>query len=174
MQLALSLLFCFGRGGYRGGAHFGRNRREVRSSSGTSVVFLQFDGTTDEIYEKLRNEPLLETKKKAVENCRKAGLAVTLVPTVVKGVNPDNIGAMTEYLLDNVDVVKGIYFQSVSYFGRTPEDGEGRVTMFDALTLWKNRRKFFIMMIFVPSPPVINCAVSTAPTLKPETASNAT
>lgn len=123
---------------------------EKLREAGTSVVFLQFDGTTDEIYEKLRNEPLLETKKKAVENCRKAGLAVTLVPTVVKGVNLDNIGAMTEYLLDNVDVVKGIHFQPVSYFGRTPEDGEGRVTMFDVLHALEEQTENFHYDDFCP------------------------
>ncbi|MEA4923077.1 MAG: radical SAM protein [Eubacteriaceae bacterium] len=100
--------------------------------AGVSVAFMQFDGLTDDVYMTLRNEPLLATKKKAVENCRKAGLPVTLVPTVVRGVNLDQIGDMISYLLDNVDVVKGIHFQPVSYFGRYPES-KNRVTMFDVL-----------------------------------------
>ncbi len=123
---------------------------EKLKEAGTSVVFLQFDGTTDEINLKLRNEPLLETKKKAIDNCRRAGLAVTLVPTVVKGVNLDNIGAMTDFLLENVDVVKGIHFQPVSYFGRTPEDGEGRVTMFDVLHALEEQTDFFRYDDFCP------------------------
>ncbi len=123
---------------------------EKLKEAGTSVVFLQFDGTTDEINLKLRNEPLLETKKKAIDNCRRAGLAVTLVPTVVKGVNLDNIGAMTDFLLENVDVVKGIHFQPVSYFGRTPEDREGRVTMFDVLHALEEQTNFFRYDDFCP------------------------
>jgi len=112
-------------------------------AAGASVIFLQFDGTDDRIYDALRAEPLLEIKKRAVANCRKAGLPVTLVPTVVKDVNLENIGAMMEYLLENVDVVKGIHFQPVSFFGRYPDtllsdgkkhmDFENRVTMFDVM-----------------------------------------
>ncbi len=116
---------------------------KLMKKAGASTIFLQFDGTTDEINQALRGEALLEIKKKAVENCRKAGLPVTLVPTVVKHVNLHDLGAMVDYLLDNVDVVKGIHFQPVSFFGRHPEelpfdgekhlDFENRVTMFDII-----------------------------------------
>lgn len=111
--------------------------------AGATVIFMQFDGTNDEIYKALRGEPLFETKQKAIRNCRKAGLPVTIVPTVVNDVNLDNIGDMMEFLLKNVDVVKGIHFQPVSFFGRYPdtlsEDGKkhvdyhNRVTMFDIM-----------------------------------------
>lgn len=100
--------------------------------AGASVVFLQFDGTTDEIHRILRNENLLETKRKAIEQCRKAGLPVALVPTIVKGVNDHDIGGMIDFLLDNIDIVRGIHFQPVSYFGRHPDE-ENRVTMFDVI-----------------------------------------
>lgn len=108
--------------------------------AGASVAYLQFDGMNDEIYRRLRNEDLLEVKLKAIENCRKAGLPVVLVPTVVKNVNLSGIGAMVKFLLDNVDIVKGIHFQPVSFFGRCPdkrkdgyEDFANRVTMFDVM-----------------------------------------
>ena len=106
---------------------------EKLKEAGASVAFLQFDGTEDEIYMALRGEPLFELKKKAIENCRKAGLPVTLVPTVVRDVNLNNIGDMMRFLLDNVDVVKGIHFQPVSFFGRHPGDTKNRVTMFDVM-----------------------------------------
>lgn len=121
---------------------------EKLRKAGASVVFMQFDGTDDDIYMKLRNEPLLDIKKKAIRNCESAGLPVTLVPTVVKGVNDDNIGDMLDFLLKNVNVVKGIHFQPVSFFGRYPESSEnmgksrrqemsgdfpGRITMFGLL-----------------------------------------
>lgn len=107
--------------------------------AGASVIFLQFDGTTDDIYEALRGEPLSAIKEKSVENCRKARLPVTLVPTVVKTINLSDIGSMLNFLLKNVDVVKGIHFQPVSFFGRYPDslyrngDFRNRVTMFDIL-----------------------------------------
>lgn len=106
---------------------------EKLKEAGASVAFLQFDGTEDEIYMALRGEPLFELKKKAIENCRKARLPVTLVPTVVRDVNLNNIGDMMRFLLDNVDVVKGIHFQPVSFFGRHPGDTKNRVTMFDVM-----------------------------------------
>lgn len=102
--------------------------------AGVSTVFLQFDGTTDDIYMKLRAEPLLNTKLKAIDECRKARIPVTLVPTVVKNINLDNTGDLIRFMLNNLNVVKGIHFQPVSFFGRHPEDDfENRVTMFKVM-----------------------------------------
>jgi hypothetical protein len=115
----------------------------ILKEAGASVIYLQFDGTEDRIYQTLRGEPLLKIKMKAIENCRKARLPVVLVPTVVKNVNLYNIGSMIEFLLNNLSVVKGIHFQPVSFFGRYPEkinqdgkkwtDFENRVTLFDVM-----------------------------------------
>ncbi|MDR2156633.1 MAG: radical SAM protein [Clostridiales Family XIII bacterium] len=102
-------------------------------TAGVSAVFLQFDGTTDAIHTALRGEPLLGVKCAAIDNCRKARLPVTLVPTVVQGVNLHDIGNMVDFMLSRLDVIKGIHFQPVSYFGRhpgLPRDPRDRVTMF--------------------------------------------
>jgi len=111
--------------------------------AGASVIFMQFDGTNDAIYESLRGEPLFEIKKRAIENCRKAGIPVTIVPTIVKNVNLENIGSIVDFLLENVDVIKGLHFQPVSFFGRHPDklprkgnrtvDFENRVSLFDMM-----------------------------------------
>lgn len=131
---------------------------KVLKDAGASVVFMQFDGTDDTIYEKLRGEPLFEIKKKAIKNCGLAGLAVTLVPTIVEGVNTDNIGEMMDFLIENVSTVKGIHFQPVSFFGRHPEaagfaeahetvvasgDFPGRITMFGLLRKLEQQRPDF-------------------------------
>ena len=71
---------------------------KILKDAGATVIFMQFDGTRDDIYEKLRGEPLLEIKKQAIRNCEKAGLGVTLVPTIVQGVNTDNIGDMMDFV----------------------------------------------------------------------------
>ena len=57
------------------------------AAAGLDIVFLQFDGTREDIYETLRGAPLLAQKKKAIEVCGELRLGVTLVPTVVRGVN---------------------------------------------------------------------------------------
>lgn len=105
---------------------------KVLKDAGASVIFMQFDGTRDDIYETLRGEPLLENKKKAIRNCEKAGLPVTLVPTIVAGVNTDNIGEIMDFALEHINVVKGIHFQPVSFFGRHPEIAAGGRTDGDA------------------------------------------
>lgn len=104
--------------------------------AGLSAVFLQFDGTNDEINIALRGKKLLELKKKTIQNCKEAYLPVALVPTMVSGVNTQNIGELIRFALDNLDTVKGIHFQPVSYFGRFPNDDRNRerVTMFDVMS----------------------------------------
>jgi len=94
---------------------------ERLKQAGLASVFLQFDGTEDEIYRELRGLPLLRTKLKAIRNCEQHGLGVVLVPTVVPGVNTHNIGEITRFALENISVVRGVHFQPVSYFGRYPQ-----------------------------------------------------
>lgn len=98
---------------------------------GLDSIFLQFDGTKDSIYKKLRGRELLEVKIKAIENCKKYGIGVILVPTLVPMVNIDNIGEIIAFALEQIPTVRGVHFQPVSYFGRvphTPED-EDRITL---------------------------------------------
>ena len=95
--------------------------------AGLDIVFLQFDGTDDAVYETLRGRPLLAEKERAIEHCAAAGLGVTLVPTVVRGVNDDQIGEIIRYGAFLSPVVRGVHFQPVSYFGkytRRPEDDD--------------------------------------------------
>jgi len=98
-----------------------------------NTVYLQFDGVTEEPYIKARGRNLLPTKLKAIENCRTVDLGIVLVPTLVKGVNDDQVGDIIKFAMDNIDVIRGINFQPVSFAGRTPADEvEGqRVTIPD-------------------------------------------
>ena len=90
------------------------------AGAGLDFVFLQFDGTDDRVYRMLRGRDLLEVKKRAIDNSDKAGLAVTLVPTVVPGVNLDDLGAMVAFAVNRSPAIRGVHFQPVSYFGRIP------------------------------------------------------
>lgn len=104
---------------------------ERLKSAGLDSVFLQFDGTTDEIYKKLRGCGLLAVKIKAIENCRKHGIGVVLVPTLVRGVNVGNIGKTIDFALSHLEAVRGVHFQPVSYFGRVPNQPQDK----DRITL---------------------------------------
>ena len=90
-------------------------------AAGLSSIFLQFDGTTDEIYRALRGKPIFRQKELAIENCARNNIGVVLVPTLVPGVNVENIGAIIQYGLSHLPAVRGVHFQPVSYFGRYPE-----------------------------------------------------
>jgi hypothetical protein len=104
--------------GLRLAADIGYGRR--LRAAGLSSVFLQFDGVDDEIHRTLRGRALLDLKLRAVRNCGEAGLGVVLVPTLVRGVNTDSIGAIVRQALQLAPFVRGIHFQPVSYFGRFP------------------------------------------------------
>ena len=101
--------------------------------AGLNTVYLAFDGVTPEPYIKNRGRDLLPDKIQAIENCRKAGLGIVLVPTLVKGVNDDQIGDIIKFAFDNSDIVYGVNFQPVSFAGRTPSDHveEQRITIPD-------------------------------------------
>ena len=101
------------------------------AEAGLSIVFLQFDGTDDAVYERLRGRPLLDVKYQAIEDCGRAGLGVTLVPTVVRGVNDGQIGRIIREGTFLSPVVRGVHFQPVSFFGRIPglPEQDGRYTL---------------------------------------------
>lgn len=88
--------------------------------AGLSSVFLQFDGTDDHVYLKLRGRKILQSKLEAIRNCGRLGLGVVLVPTLVRGVNTEDIGNIIRFAKDNLTVVRGVHFQPASYFGRYP------------------------------------------------------
>ncbi len=106
---------------------FTRSLKRARLDS----VFLQFDSLKNSSYKIIRGRPLLAIKKKAIENCRKALLPVTLVMTVVPGVNTEEIGEVLNFALENSDTVRGVHFQPLSFMGRTLEapDKAGRITL---------------------------------------------
>lgn len=86
--------------------------------AGLSCVYLQFDGTQDEINEELRGRRLLTIKQKAIENCADLGIGSILVPTLVPQVNTQDIGNIIRFALRYAPAVRGVHFQPVSYFGR--------------------------------------------------------
>jgi len=107
------------------------------ADAGMNTVYLQFDGFKSETYAKARGDPnFLEVKMRAIENCRAvkpSPLATVLVPTVLRGVNDDEVGQIVSFALDNIDVIRGVNFQPVSLSGRIPQEAllEGRYTLGD-------------------------------------------
>lgn len=112
-----------------------RDLASVYRGAGLSSVFLQFDGLTDKVYERLRGRPLLEIKMRALENMAVAGIPVVLVPTVVRGVNDDQLWEIARFGMDRLPLVRGVHFQPLSLFGRYPADiAASRITLPEIMT----------------------------------------
>lgn len=84
---------------------------------GKPLIYLQFDGLSDDTYGALRGRPLLDLKMQALENCRELGMTVALVPTIVKGVNEHEIGPIIDLALSDRNI-KTVDFQPVTLVGR--------------------------------------------------------
>ena len=103
------------------------------AESGLQNIYLQFDGVSDDVYRRTRGEALLEKKLACVENCRKVGIKICLVPTIVKGINEQQIGDIVRFALQNVDTISAISFQPVAFTGRLNRNelAEKRFTLAD-------------------------------------------
>ncbi len=108
------------------------------SEAGLHTVYLQFDGVSGEPYKINRGFNALPLKLKAIQNCRAAGLtSVCLVPTLAKGVNDHQVGDIIRFAADNIDTVKGINFQPISFAGRINKKDmiKKRITLPDLIDL---------------------------------------
>ena len=95
---------------------------EKSRDAGLHTLYLQFDGVDPALYEKIRGRKgLLDIKMKAIDNVRKAGLKIVYVPTIVGGVNDDQVPKIVQFALDTIDVCSGISFQPVAITGRIDE-----------------------------------------------------
>ncbi|MFH2044450.1 MAG: radical SAM (seleno)protein TrsS [Pseudomonadota bacterium] len=105
--------------------------------AGADLIYLQFDGVTDDIYQKIRGTNLFDIKIKAVENCSEIRLGVQLVPTVIPKINDSQLGDILFFAKKYMPVIKGIHFQPVTYSGRynfSPSN-ESRITTPEILRL---------------------------------------
>ncbi|MFH1417748.1 MAG: radical SAM protein, partial [Planctomycetota bacterium] len=85
---------------------------------GLHTLYLQFDGLDDRIYKRVRGRPMLDTKLKVVENCRRVGMKICLVPTIIKNENAEQVAKILDFAAENADVISGISYQPVSFTGR--------------------------------------------------------
>ncbi|MFV0422616.1 radical SAM (seleno)protein TrsS [Oleidesulfovibrio sp.] len=113
------------------GLHIAQHPQLARqlAEAGLDSAFLQFDGTSDDIYKTLRGAPLLQQKLDAIRLMGEAGIGVVLVPTVVPAVNDHNLGEILKLGAKHSPVVRGVHFQPVSHFGRYPVQAEGNISI---------------------------------------------
>lgn len=97
---------------------------------GVGTLYMSFDGVSARTNPKNHWEV-----PKALANCKTADIGVVLVPTIIKGVNDQELGDIIRFGFKNIDVVRGINFQPVSIVGRVPreEREKMRITIPDAI-----------------------------------------
>ena len=89
------------------------------AEAGLHTLYLQFDGVGEEPHRHTRNFPGIWARKlAAIENCRRTGMKICLVPTILKGVNDEQVAEVFRFAVANADVVSAISYQPVSFSGR--------------------------------------------------------
>ncbi len=79
-------------------------------AAGLNTVYMSFDG--------FKKNPWLSVNRKAIESFRQAELGIVLVPTVIKTKNDDELGKIIKFAAENIDIIRGVNFQPVSFVGR--------------------------------------------------------
>ncbi len=117
-------------------------------------LYFQFDGFDSETYRRLRGEPdILEEKLRALDRLAEAGLNVTIVPAIERGVNDHEIGKIIEFAVRH-PAIRGINFQPAFHAGRhTAHDPLERMTIPDILSRIESQTAGkFLTSDFVPVP----------------------
>lgn len=83
-------------------------------------VYLQFDSLRPEALLRLRGKDLTDIRKRALERLNALNLSTTLVVTLQRGVNDDEIGAIVDFALKQ-PCVRGVTFQPTQVSGRLDE-----------------------------------------------------
>ncbi|MCB0647868.1 MAG: radical SAM protein [Saprospiraceae bacterium] len=99
-------------------------------------IYLQFDSFKEEALIALRGANLRKIREKAIENLNRVNLSTTLVVTLQKGLNDDEIGEIISYGLQQ-QCVRGVTFQPTQIAGRL----ENFDTNANRITLTEVRRK---------------------------------
>ena len=89
--------------------------------AGLDMVYLQFDGTTNEANRHRHISNLFDVRQIAIDNLAAAGVRITPVVTVVNGVNNHMVGPIFDYCMKNHTKMGGPAFQPVSFTGRDEE-----------------------------------------------------
>ena len=91
------------------------------AEAGLNMVYLQFDGVTNESNMHRHISNLFDAKWMAIDRLYNAGIDITPVTTVINTVNNEQVGPLLEFVIQNSDKMGAISFQPVSFTGRDEE-----------------------------------------------------
>lgn len=115
-------------------------------------VYLQFDSLRAEALKALRGADLRRIREQALARLNEAGLSTTLVVTVKRGLNDDELGDLIRHALAQ-PCVRGITFQPIQEAGRTEGFGpEHRLTVSEIRRGIAQQSGLFTLDDIVPVP----------------------
>ena len=116
-------------------------------------IYLQFDSFKKEALETLRGEDLRTVRQKALENLNRENLSTTLVVTLQKGLNDDEIGEIIRYGLQQ-PCVRGVTFQPTQVAGRVEnfDPAEHRITLTEVRQKILDQSGIFTAADIIPVP----------------------
>jgi uncharacterized radical SAM superfamily Fe-S cluster-containing enzyme len=110
-------------------------------------VYLQFDSLKSEPLKVLRGVDLSDVRRRALDRLNEHNISTTLVVTLKKGLNDDEIGEIIDFAMKQ-RCVRGVTFQPIQIAGRLEEFDPSR----DRLTLGEIRQQILKQSpIFKPS-----------------------
>ena len=116
-------------------------------------VYLQFDSFKPEALMSLRGKDLTAVRMKALENLNRLNLSTTLVVTLQKGLNDDEIGKIIEFALQQ-PCVRGVTFQPTQIAGRVDnfDPAKDRLTLTEVRSSILEQTNIFSPNDLVPVP----------------------
>ncbi|MEX6690414.1 radical SAM protein [Danxiaibacter flavus] len=116
-------------------------------------IYLQFDSFKPQALKHLRGKDLSAVRLKALENLNEFDLSTTLVVTLQKGLNDDEMGQIIEFALQQ-RCVRGVTFQPTQIAGRLDgfNPATDRITLTDVRTKILEQTKIFQPNDLIPVP----------------------
>jgi uncharacterized radical SAM superfamily Fe-S cluster-containing enzyme len=137
------------------GVRIAQDEAFARDIAKTGVeLYLQFDGFDPLIYEKLRGSASVwDLKQKTLETIARHHIPTTLVTTLEKGVNEDQVGEIVDFAVKN-RFIRGITFQPMIYVnGANKFDPMDRLTLPDVIKAVETQTQgMFMAKDFIPLP----------------------
>jgi|TARA_B110000881_G_scaffold205569_1_gene208129 hypothetical protein len=116
-------------------------------------IYLQFDSLEKEPLLRLRGADLREIKRRALENLNAHNISTTLVSTISRGLNDDEMGKLVEFAISQ-PCVRGITFQPIQDAGRSDDYqvSEERLTLTEVRRRIGEQSSIFTIEDLLPVP----------------------
>lgn len=116
-------------------------------------IYLQFDSFKEEALISLRGEDLRDVRRKALEYLNEFNISTTLVVTLQKGLNDDEIGKIIDFALTQ-PCVRGVTFQPTQIAGRLEnfDPSQDRITLGEVREKILLQNKLFSPQDIIPVP----------------------